>query len=59
MNTTAETVQVPFTPKSTSERMFPSFTAAQIGRLALQGHCRTVAQGEMLFEAGASTTPFL
>ncbi len=58
MNSSAETVQVPFTPKSTSERMFPNLTTAQIERLALKGHRRPVAQGEMLFEAGASTTPF-
>ena len=41
-----------------AERMFPSFTAQQIARLALHGHRRVVQRGETLFEAGAPTTPF-
>ena len=58
MSATSEAVQAPFTPKSTAERMFPSFTATQIARLSLHGHRRPIHSGEILFEAGAPTTPF-
>ncbi len=58
MNSNSPTVALPFNPKSTSDRMFPSFTPAQIARLALQGHRRPIHRGEVLFEAGAASSPF-
>ena len=58
MNSTAEATQIPFAPKTNAERMFPSLTAAQMGRLAAHGRYRPVAAGEVLFEAGAAITPF-
>jgi thioredoxin reductase (NADPH) len=58
MNSKPSMVAIPFNPKSTSERMYPSFTAAQIARLALQGHRRPTHRSEVLFEAGAPAAPF-
>ncbi len=58
MSAVSETVRAPFAPKTTAERMFPSFTAAQIARLAQHGQRRAVQPGEMLFEAGAPNSPF-
>ncbi len=46
------------TAKSTAERMFPSFTPAQIARVANHGRRRPIERGEILFEAGEASTPF-
>ena len=46
------------TAKSTAERMFPSFTPAQIARVANHGKRRPIERGEILFEAGVASTPF-
>ncbi|MGH8263529.1 MAG: FAD-dependent oxidoreductase, partial [Steroidobacteraceae bacterium] len=58
MATTATAVNLPYTNKTTAERMFPSFTSAQIERLAAHGRRRPVAKGEVLFEAGSPVSPF-
>jgi thioredoxin reductase (NADPH) len=46
------------TVKSTAERMFPTFTRAQLARVAALGRTRATQVGELLFEAGEVTTAF-
>jgi thioredoxin reductase (NADPH) len=41
-----------------TEEMFPTLTAAQIARIAAQGHVRPIERGEVLIEAGESTARF-
>jgi thioredoxin reductase (NADPH) len=43
---------------STDERLFPTLTAAQIGRIAARGPTRAIAQGDVLVEAGDSAVSF-
>jgi thioredoxin reductase (NADPH) len=38
--------------------MFPTLTAAQVARVAVYGHLRTVGRGELLIEAGDHGVPF-
>ena len=45
-------------PAARLEHVFPTLTAEQIGRVALHGHVRHVAKGEVLIEAGAASIPF-
>jgi thioredoxin reductase (NADPH) len=40
------------------EKVFPAFSEAQIGRVAVQGQTRTVTAGEVLYEQGDATIPF-
>jgi thioredoxin reductase (NADPH) len=46
------TPPVPFIIDSSSERMFPKLTQAQIDRVAPHGHVRKVSSGEILAEVG-------
>ena len=45
-------------PSSNAERMFPSFTAAQIARLETQGRRRPMQRGDSLYEVGQSSPSF-
>jgi thioredoxin reductase (NADPH) len=45
-------------PGTRHEHLFPTLTAEQIARVALHGHVRHVAKGEVLIEAGAASIPF-
>ena len=40
------------------DRLFPTLTAAQIGRIASHGRRRTVASGDVLIEVGQRPVPF-
>jgi thioredoxin reductase (NADPH) len=40
------------------DQIFPRLTAAQINRIAVHGHVRSVAAGEVLIEAGEHVVPF-
>ena len=55
---TDRTVIAPLTQTSGTERMFPTLTAAQIERIAAQGHVRRMQSGEVLIEAGEQVVPF-
>ena len=46
------------TAPSKTDRLFPTLTSAQIKRIALRGHHRTVAHGEVLVEVGQREVPF-
>src|SRR5258708_2013159 len=41
-----------------AEQVFPTFTPAQIRRVAAHGHVRAMQRGEVLVEPGDSTVPF-
>ena len=49
---------IPLTGKSQAERMFPTFTPAQLVRIAAHGRRRQVQEGEVLFEAGDPAPSF-
>lgn len=52
------TTQVPLLSLSANgEKLFPTLTAAQLERVAAHGHLRTVDDGEVLIQAGASNAP--
>jgi len=40
------------------EQIFPKLTPAQISRIAVHGHTRTIQPGEVFVEQGDSTVPF-
>jgi thioredoxin reductase (NADPH) len=40
------------------EQIFPTLTPAQIGRIALHGHMRTMQSGEVIVEQGDRNVPF-
>ena len=44
---------------SRAAKAFPTLTAEQIARLAAHGHTRKVESGEVLWEAGAPSIPFV
>ena len=44
--------------KSNAERMFPTFTPAQVARIATQGRRRRVERGDVLFQAGDPAAAF-
>ena len=46
------------TRRGRAEQMFPALTSAQIARVALHGHRREVAAGELLFDVGQTVVPF-
>jgi thioredoxin reductase (NADPH) len=48
----------PLTLTARISQMFPTLTPAQMERIAVQGHRRTVRAGEVLVEAGAEVVPF-
>ena len=52
------TPRIPSSGKSTTERMFPTFTPAQLARIVTHGHRRATRGGEVLFEAGTPAAPF-
>ena len=54
----AVTAVVPIVEESRAEQMFPTLTAAQVGRIAGHGHVRQVAQGDVLVEPGEQTARF-
>src|SRR5690242_11105095 len=43
---------------SRAEQVFPTFTPAQIRRVAAHGHVRAIQRGEVLVEPGDSAVPF-
>ena len=49
---------IPLTGKSQAERMFPTFTPAQLARIAARGRSRRIAEGEILFEVGDPAPSF-
>jgi len=52
------TPRIPLTGKSPAERMFPTFTPAQLARVVAHGHRRPTRRGDVLFEAGNPVAPF-
>ena len=48
----------PLTLTARISQMFPTFTPAQMARIAAHGKRRAVGFGEVLFEAGAENVPF-
>lgn len=44
--------------KSQMEKIFPRLTAAQIDRIAMHGHLRSVQKGAVLIEQGDKSVPF-
>jgi len=52
---------IPLTPaaKSTTERLFPRLTAAQIARVARHGRARPLHPGQVLYDRGDSSAPFV
>ena len=55
---TDTTKLVPSAQTSQAGQMFPTLTAVQIARIAAHGHVRRVERGEVLVEAGVSTSRF-
>ncbi|HTG16588.1 MAG TPA: FAD-dependent oxidoreductase, partial [Blastocatellia bacterium] len=55
---TDTTQLVPSAQTSRPDDMFPTLTAVQIARIAAHGHVRRVERGEVLVEAGVSTSRF-
>ena len=49
---------VSLTSATAVERIFPTLTPAQVQRIAVQGHVRSIQAGEVLFEAGERLVPF-
>ena len=43
---------------SSIEKIFPKLTPAQISRIAVHGHIRSVQTGEVLLEQGDTSVPF-
>ena len=41
-----------------SDPIFPTLTAAQVGRIAAHGRARPIAPGDILVEAGDHVVPF-
>jgi thioredoxin reductase (NADPH) len=56
---TDATPEIQVSSASRAERAFPTLTASQIERLASRGHRREVRAGEVLFEAGDASIPFV
>jgi len=52
------TVPVPLTGPTQYERLFPTLTQEQVGRIAAHGRVRPFRSGEVLVEAGDVTVPF-
>ena len=52
--------EVPRRPTASppEERIFPTLTTEQIGRIAAHGHRRTIARGDVLVEVGDKVVPF-
>jgi CRP-like cAMP-binding protein len=50
-------VGLPLRP-SPEEQTYPTLTAAQVARVASYGRVRSVAEGEVLIEAGSQLAPF-
>jgi len=46
------------TSPSRNERLFPTLTGAQVGRIAARGRRRSIARGDVLVEAGARAPSF-
>src|SRR5262245_32730324 len=44
--------------RSVPQRVFPTLTVAQIGRIAAHGRRRAIASGDMLVEVGQRPVPF-
>ena len=49
---------IALTLASSSERIFPTLTPAQVKRIAVHGQARSIRLGEVLFEAGDRAVPF-
>ena len=47
-----------YSPPSTTERLFPTLTAAQLARISAHGHRRPIAAGEILIDVGHKAVPF-
>jgi thioredoxin reductase (NADPH) len=58
MPPTTRTPRIPLSGKSSVERIFPTFTPAQLARVVAHGHRRPTQRGEILFEAGDPVSPF-
>jgi thioredoxin reductase (NADPH) len=58
MATERPTRAIPLSPGLRAEQIFPSLTAAQIGRVAAHGKVRAVDAGEVLIEEGRQDVPF-
>ena len=52
------TPRIPLSGKSTTERIFPAFTPAQLARIVTHGHRRPTRRGDVLFDAGDPAAPF-
>jgi thioredoxin reductase (NADPH) len=48
----------PLTAGQNVERVFPTLTASQIGRIAAHGRVRPIARGEILIKEGQQNVPF-
>jgi thioredoxin reductase (NADPH) len=58
MAPSTQTPPLPLSGKSSSERMFPTLTPAQLARVVAHGHRRSTRRGDILFEAGDPASPF-
>jgi thioredoxin reductase (NADPH) len=58
MATDQPTRTIPLSAGLRAEQIFPTLTAAQIGRIARHGNVRTVHEGEVLIEEGRQDVPF-
>src|SRR6185295_17067950 len=54
----AETPQPLIPIGARADHVFPTLTAAQIGRIAPHGQVRPMSQGEILVQAGEPVVPF-
>jgi thioredoxin reductase (NADPH) len=50
---------LPPTARSTAERLFPRLTPAQVARVARHGRARTLKAGELIYDSGDPSPPFL
>ncbi len=57
MAPSTQTPPLPLSGKSSSERMFPTLTPAQLARVVAHGHRRSTRRGDILFEAGDPASP--
>jgi thioredoxin reductase (NADPH) len=48
----------PHDATTTTDRLFPTLTAAQMARIAMHGHRRPIMAGEILVEVGDKAVPF-
>ena len=48
----------PHDATTTTDRLFPTLTAAQMARIAMHGHRRPITAGEILVEVGDKAVPF-